>query len=88
MLWTSIDHAHEYWRSQRQIADPPTDLEDTETFILGQRPRSVQDAICMLDIVCAYPGDARCDGLDHIALERIRDFLSLAANDLPDRFIA
>jgi hypothetical protein len=76
-MWTSIPDAHEYWRENRRAADPPNDLEAAEAFILKKAPASARDAACILDVVCAYGGDARCDGLDHAALARIRAFLFL-----------
>lgn len=78
MTWISISHAHEYWRSHRRLADPPANLEDAETFILNTRPITTQDAACILDVVYAYYGDARCDGLDHAALGRVQNFLAAA----------
>ena len=75
MPWTSIPHAHEFWRSHRRVADPPSNLEAAETFILNEAPATAQDAACILDVVCAYGGDPRCDGLDLAALVRIRSFL-------------
>lgn len=79
MSWISISHAHEYWRLKRRESDPPSDLEQAETFILKGAPANSQDAACMLDVVCAYPGDVRCDGLDHAALQRVRGFLASEA---------
>jgi len=76
MFWTSIHHAHEYWKSHRRLADPPADLEDAEIFILSGRPHSAEDAACIIDVIFAYGGDARCDGLDHAALGRVRGFLA------------
>jgi len=78
MSWTSIPHAHEYWRSHRRLANPPSNLEDAEAFILNERPVTAQDAACILDVVCANGGDVRCDGLDHAALGRIRSLLAAA----------
>lgn len=75
MSWTSISHAHEFWRGQRRSADAPTNLEEAETFILSGDPGTLQDAACILDVVCAYFGDARCDGLDHAALQRVQALL-------------
>lgn len=77
MSWLSIPHAHEYWKTLRRLANPPADLEDAETFILSGRPRTAQDAACILDVVRAYYGDARCDGLDREALERVHALLSV-----------
>lgn len=79
MLWISIPHAHEYWRLNRREADPPPTLEEAEAFILNERPSTAQDAACILDVIYAYGGDARCDGLDHAALGRVRSFLSASA---------
>jgi hypothetical protein len=76
MSWISIPHAHEFWRSNRPLPEPPPNLEDAEMFILGGRPSTAQDAACMLDVICAYGGDGRCDGLDHAALGRVHTFLS------------
>lgn len=76
MSFTSIQYAHEYWRSHRRRAEPPSDMEDAEMFILKGRPVTAQEAACILDIICAYGGDMRCDGLDRAALERVRHFLS------------
>ncbi len=78
MAWTSIHHAHEYWKGHRAVAVPPDDLEDAEIFILKGAPKTMQDAVCMLDVVCAYGGDRRCDGLDHAALARVQRFLAAA----------
>lgn len=75
MPWTSIPHAHEYWRNNRTLANPPPDLEEAENFILGCHPKTAQDAACILDIVCENHGDARCDGLDRAALVAIRSLL-------------
>jgi len=77
MSWASIVHAHAYWRDHWNRIDPPSNLEQAETFILNEPPHTTEDATCILDVVCAYYGDARCDGLDHAALARIRSFLSL-----------
>ena len=76
MFWTSIHHAHEYWKSSRRLAEPPDDLEDAEAFILSERPDTTEDAACIIDVIFAYGGDARCDGLDHAALGRVRSFLA------------
>lgn len=78
MSWTSISHAHEYWKSCQRRAEPPPNLEDAETFILTTRPATAQDAACILDVIYANGGDPRCDGLDHAALGRIRGFLAAA----------
>jgi hypothetical protein len=79
MSWTSIPHAHEYWRNCRRLPDPPSNLEAAETFILNEQPSTAQDAACILDVVCAYGDDVRCDGLDRVALGRIRLLLSAMA---------
>jgi hypothetical protein len=78
MSWISITHAHEYWRLTRRQADPPHNLEEAEAFILEAHPNTQQDAACILDVVRFYAGDPRCDGLDHAALGRVRDYLSAA----------
>ena len=78
MSWTSIPHAHAYWRDNRDQTDPPTNLDDAETFILSERPRTTAEAACILDVVCASGGDARCDGLDLAALGRVHMLLSPA----------
>jgi hypothetical protein len=76
MSWTSIPHAHEYWRYSRHLADPPPNFEEAETFILQAAPHTPQDAACILDVVRSYAGDPRCDGLDYAALGRVQDYLS------------
>lgn len=76
MAWTSIPHAHEFWRLTRRIADPPSSLEEVERFILEASPRTHQDAACIIDVVCSYAGDPRCDGLDYAALGRVQIYLS------------
>lgn len=78
MSWTSVPHAHEYWRLTRGLADPPRDLEAAEAFILQATPSTKQDAICIVDVVRAYGGDARCDGLDTAALARVQHYLAAA----------
>jgi hypothetical protein len=78
-MWTSIPHAHEYWRSSRRLPDPPSNLEAAEAFILNEPPVTAQDAVCILDVVCAYGDDVRCDGLDRAALARVRHLLSAMA---------
>ena len=75
MLWTSIPHAYEYWLSCKRMADPPSDMEHAERFVLDAHPRTAQDAACILDIVCANGDDVRADGLDRAALGRVRSFL-------------
>jgi hypothetical protein len=77
MVWGSILHAHEYWRLNGGVAHMASTLEDAETFILNQRPNSAQEAACILDVICAYDGDVRGDGLDLAALRRIHTFLSM-----------
>jgi hypothetical protein len=79
MSWTSIPHAHEYWQTNRRLAEPPDNLEDVEIFVLSAPPNTAKDAMYILDVVCAYGGDARCDDLDHAALGRVRTFLSTTA---------
>lgn len=79
MSWTSIHHAHEYWRLNRPLADPSSKLDDAEVFILSARPLTVQDAVCILDVICANDGEWRCDGLDRDALTRIRGLLAAGA---------
>lgn len=74
-MWTSIPHAHEYWRCSRTLAEPPSDLDEAERFILTAAPANVQDAACIVDVICAYRGDPRCDDLDRDALERVRTLL-------------
>lgn len=76
MSWTTISHAHEYWRSTRCLSNPPSDLDDAELFILNARPGTAKEAASILDVVCANNGDARCDGLDVVALQRVHSFLS------------
>ena len=76
MSWTSIPHAHTYWRKQRAEINPPANLEDTEVFILSELPMTTEDVACILDVVCANGGDVRCDGLDRVALKRIHAFCS------------
>ena len=78
MSWTSIHHAHEYWRLNRRSDDPPSNLDEVEAFILATPPRSVQDAVCILDIILANEGDMRTDGLDRGALTRVRGLLAEA----------
>jgi hypothetical protein len=75
MSWTTIRQAHAYWRLNRGQTDPPCNLEQAETLILSSRPISTEDAAYILDVVCSYNGDGRCDGLDQTALRRIRGFL-------------
>ncbi len=76
MSWTSIAHAHEFWRSHRGLIDPPPNLEAAEIFILKAPCATTQDAACILDVVCADGGDTRCDGLDRAALRRIQSFVA------------
>ena len=78
MSWTSIPHAHNYWRRQRGQINPFVNLEEVEAFILSEPPTSPEDAACILEVVCANAGDVRCDGLDLAALGRLRTFLSPA----------
>lgn len=75
MLWTSIPHAHEHWRLNNRQAERLSDLENIEHFILAAPPKTSQDAVCILDVVCANRGDVRTDNLDYDALERVRSFL-------------
>jgi predicted lipoprotein len=75
MSWTSIPHAHEYWRSQRTAQSRPEDVDAVEAFILTAPTATMQDAACVLDIICANYGDTRCDGLDVSALARVRNLL-------------
>ncbi len=79
MPWTSIPHAHEYWRENRRRIDPPSNLEDAEAFILSERPRTPQDAACILEVICANEGDMRTDGLDREALHRVHGLLAAKA---------
>jgi hypothetical protein len=79
MSWISIHHAHEYWRLNRRSADPPSNLDDVEAFILTAPPHTIQDAMCILDIILANEGDMRTDGLDRSALTRVRGLLAAAA---------
>ncbi len=72
MPWTSIPHAHEWWRLNNHPTPAPSNLEDVEEFILGAPPKTAQDAACILDVICANRGDVRTDGLDYDALERVR----------------
>ena len=78
MNWTSIHHAHEYWKSRRQMRESSAVLDDAEAFILNAPPHTVQDAACILEVVCAYGGDGRCDSLDLTALKRVQRFLAAA----------
>ena len=75
MLWTSIRDAFAYWKSCLPLADPPCDFEVAEAFILAGRPTTALDAACILEVICKYGGDSRCDGLDHGALLRIQSLL-------------
>jgi hypothetical protein len=75
MPWTSIHHAHEYWRLNRRRADPPSNLDDVEVFILTAPPHTIQDATCILDVIIANEGDMRTDGLDRSALKCVRGLL-------------
>lgn len=76
MVWMSIAHAHEYWKSDRRLVDAQSSVEDAEIFILNERPGTAQEAACILDVIRAYRGDTRCDGLDLAALGRVHTFLS------------
>lgn len=79
MPWTSIRHAHAEWRRHWGKVSPGFNFERAEKFILSEPPENSADAACILDVICAYEGDARCDGLDHAALKRVRCFLSNSA---------
>lgn len=79
MSWTSIHQAHEYWRLNRRSADPPSNLDDVEAFILTAPPRTIQDAANILDVIIANEGDTRTDGLDSRALTRVRGLLAAEA---------
>jgi hypothetical protein len=76
MSWTSIKLAHAYWRRHRGLLNPPSDMKEVETYILGETPATAKDAACILEVICAYGGDVRCDGLDRIAIKRVQAFLS------------
>ncbi len=71
-----MHHAHEYWRLSRRRGDPPSNLDDVEAFILSTLPQTIQDAVCILDVILANEGDMRTDGLDRSALTRVRGLLA------------
>lgn len=75
MSWTSILHAYEYWKEHWRAPDDFINIDHVEAFILNQAPKSNEEAVCVLDVISAYWGDARSDGLDRIALNRLRGYL-------------
>lgn len=75
MSWNSIPHAHAFWNDGWGRTDPPDALQQAEAFILRARPETMEDVICILDVLCASAGDARSDDLDQAALGRVRWFL-------------
>lgn len=79
MPLNSILQAYAHWRHSRMTRDPSSNLEETEAFILGEIPTTVAEAACILEVICAYGGDVRCDGLDHAAMSRVRTFLTASA---------
>jgi len=76
MSWTSISAAYAYWLSHRDSLDPPERVEEAETFILSQRPKDNEEAACILDVIATNNGDSRSDGLDRVALNRVRRYLA------------
>lgn len=78
MSWISIHHAHEYWRLNRRAGNPLSNLDEVEFFILATPPQTIQEAVCILDVILANEGDMRTDGLDRGALTRVRGLLAAA----------
>lgn len=77
MSWPSIAHAHAYWQHLLQSrSGRASNLERAERFILTESPATSAEAACILEVIGAYKGDARCDGLDQAALQRVLRFLS------------
>lgn len=76
MPWQSILEAHVYWRRHGERDAPRSNLDDAEAFILSQKPATIEDTLCILDVVLENHGDSRSDGLDHAAIGHVRDFLS------------
>lgn len=68
-------HAYQYWQEHWRASDDFIDIDRVEAYILSQSPQSREEAVCVLDVLSAYWGDARSDGLDRAALTRLRGFL-------------
>lgn len=80
MAWQSTADAHAYWRAYHQDNQPPSLFYEAEVFVLSRRPQCTDDAICILEVICANGGDNRVDGLDVAGLQRVKEFLLRGRN--------
>lgn len=75
IAWTITD-AMALLSGPRQEADDQfEDVLSAEAFLLDHAPASSGEAASMLEVVIAQGGDARSDGLDLRALQRVKEFL-------------
>lgn len=76
LKYLNVSGAFDSWR--RFHTDPGADweaFEAAETFILNRTPRDRDEAIAILEVLLTQAGDPRSDGLDQLALRRVRDFV-------------
>ncbi len=76
LQYLNISGALDSWR--RFHGDPDADwdaLEAAETFILSRTPRDRDEVAAILEVLITQAGDPRTDGIDQLALGRVRDFI-------------
>ncbi len=77
LQYLNIAGALDSWR--RFHSDPDADwdaLEAAEKYILSRTPRDRDEVAAILEVLITQAGDARSDGIDQLALVRVRDFVS------------
>lgn len=76
LQYLNVSGAFDSWR--RFHSDPDADweaFEAAETFILKRTPRDRDEVLAILEVLLTQAGDPRSDGLDQLALRRVRDFV-------------
>lgn len=83
--WT-YETAASYWSANRDNPEGLWDaFESAEAYLLDHAPRSLPEAVRMIDVLAEQGGDRRTDGRDVEALERIQTFLQRLADHAPVR---
>ncbi|GAA0629010.1 hypothetical protein GCM10009422_28020 [Brevundimonas kwangchunensis] len=84
--YLNVSGALDSWR--RFHSDPEADwdaFEAIEAYILKRVPRDRDEAVAILEVLITQAGDPRSDGLDQLALTRVRDFVRNLDQDIASR---
>ena len=76
LQYLNISGALDSWRRFHRAPDADWDArEAAETYILSRTPRDRDEVAAILEILITQAGDPRSDGIDQLALGRVRDFI-------------